>query len=130
MSHNLRVALGLATAGEVATAETGGGGDGNGDWRPPSFAGLDNSKPLTTLMPLVIGQQKGLEIEYKKKMGEGEAEGGEGGDGDEEWSEEEGWDYEGKLLVLLKSLKNVVLQLFLILIATLIYLHLELVCTL
>ncbi|CAM9903769.1 unnamed protein product [Ectocarpus sp. 6 AP-2014] len=94
MSHNLRVALGLATAGEVATAETGGGGDGNGDWRPPSFAGLGNSKPLTTLMPLVIGQQKGLEIEYKKKMGEGEAEGGEGGDGDEEWSEEEGWDYE------------------------------------
>ncbi|CAB1116179.1 unnamed protein product [Ectocarpus sp. CCAP 1310/34] len=93
MSHNLRVVLGLATAGEVATAETGGGGDGSDDWRPPSFAGLDNSKPLTTLMPLVIGQQKGLEIEYKK-MGEGGAEGGEDGDGEEEWLEEEGWDYE------------------------------------
>lgn len=94
MSPNLMVALGLAKASQepVATRE-GGEGEGTDDWRPPSFSGLDNSKPLTTLRPVVVGQnQKALEVQYKSKGG---SDGGDGEDGDGEWSEEEGWDYEG-----------------------------------
>lgn len=95
MSPNLRSALGLVKASEELAMTAGGGGTGGNDWRPPSFAGLTNSKPLTTLMPLVVGHNnKGLQVEYKKGIS---ADDGQGGDDGDEWSEEEGWDYEGML---------------------------------
>ena len=94
MSANLRAVLGLGTAagGEAATA--GGGEGGNSNWRPPEFSGLANSKRLQqTLKPLVVGQNnKALEVEYSKKA-PGEDDEDAGG-----WSEEEGWDYEGKII--------------------------------
>lgn len=94
MSPNLMVALGLAKPSqEPAATKEGGEGGGMGDWRPPMFSGLTNSKPLTTLMPVVVGHnKKALEVQYKNKGGE---DGQDGDVGDGEWSEEEGWDYEG-----------------------------------
>ncbi|CAM9256738.1 unnamed protein product [Hapterophycus canaliculatus] len=96
MSPNLQSILGLAKPSDGAPGRTGvgEGGDENNDWRPPSFSGLDNSNPIRTLTPLVVGQNKGLQVEYKKKRQEGEGDGNPQEDGDEEWSEEEGWDYE------------------------------------
>ncbi|CAM9719376.1 unnamed protein product [Pylaiella littoralis] len=93
MSPNLMVALGLAKPSqEPAATKEGGEGGGMGDWRPPMFSGLTNSKPLTTLMPVVVGHnKKALEVQYKNKGGE---DGQDGDIGDGEWSEEEGWDYE------------------------------------
>lgn len=94
MSPNLRSALGLLKAPEEP-ATTAGGAEANGDdWRPPTFSGLTNSKPLTTLKPLVVGHNdKGLQLEYKKETPGDDVE--RGGDEGDEWSEEEGWDYEG-----------------------------------
>ena len=79
-------------------------------WRPPSFSGLTNSKPFTTLQPLFVGQGKGLEVQYRSKHREGSRDANEGeaqdqdedtGDRvqneeeEEDLSEEEGWDYQG-----------------------------------
>eukprot|EP00903_Cladosiphon_okamuranus_P010040 g9520.t1 len=93
MSSNLRSALGLAKPPEESSAASGGEETGGNDWQPPSFAGLANSKPLTTLQPLMVGHNdKGLQVEYRKgNPGSDDGQGGEDGD---EWSEEEGWDYE------------------------------------
>lgn len=93
MSPNLQSILGLAKPSDGVN-EGDGGGD-KGDWRPPSSSGLDNSKPIRTLTPLVVGQNKGLQVQYKKKRQEGDGDGSQQEDGDEDWSEEEGWDYEG-----------------------------------
>eukprot|EP00752_Nemacystus_decipiens_P008983 g8020.t1 len=94
MSANLRSTLGLAKPPEESGATTGERGEaGDNDWRPPSFSGLGNSNPLTTLQPLVVGQNNtGLQVEYRKGAPGNDGQDGEDGD---EWSEEEGWDYEG-----------------------------------
>lgn len=93
MSPNLQLALGLTPAPKGSVVTTGGGETGGSSWQPPSFSGLANSKPLTTLKPVVIGSNStGLQVEYKKGASR---DGGQGGDDGDEWSEEEGWDYEG-----------------------------------
>lgn len=93
MSPNLMVALGLSKPSQEPEGGEGGGKD---DWQAPSFSGLTNSAPLTTLMPLVVGQNnKALEVQYMKKTGRDDGQDGEDGEG--EWSEEEGWDYEGMM---------------------------------
>ncbi|CAM9493476.1 unnamed protein product, partial [Scytosiphon promiscuus] len=92
MSPNLQSILGLVKPSDGMTGRTGEGD--KSDWRPPSFSGLNNSNPIRTLAPIVVGQGKGLQVEYKKKkQGTGD-DGSQNEDGDEEWSEEEGWDYE------------------------------------
>lgn len=91
MSPNLQLVLGLAPP-EGSAVTKGGVEAGGDDWRPPAFAGLTNSKPLTTLQPLVVGQNKGLQVEYRKRASD-DKQGGDNGDG---WSDEEGWDYEGE----------------------------------
>lgn len=97
MSPNLQAIFGLTIPSEGANIITGDGEERrkNSDWRPPAFHGLGNSKTVTTLATLVIGQEKGLQMEYRDRQEEEEGECGQDGEGDEEWSEEEGWDYEG-----------------------------------
>lgn len=95
MSPNLREALGLGKASEAEAATTGGGEEGDSHWRPPEFSGLTNSKRIQqTLKPLVVGQNhKALEVKFSTKAPGGHGQDEADGDG---WSEEEGWDYEGK----------------------------------
>lgn len=95
MSPNLQSILGLAKPSDGVTGRTGEADGDKSDWRPPSFSGLDNSNPIRTLNPLVVGENKGLQVEYKKKRQSAEGNASQNEDGDEEWSEEEGWDYEG-----------------------------------
>lgn len=89
MSPNLLSALGLTRNGD---------GETQGEWKPPTFSGLQNSKPLTTLLPLAVGKENGLEVVKRRISLSGEEAGeesGDGGWGSEEEEDEEGWDYEG-----------------------------------
>lgn len=113
MSPNLQAILGLTKPPEGLTNKLGSGEEGSdiNDWRPPPFAGLSNSKPVTTLSTLVVGQEKGLEVERRNRK-EAEGESGSDGEEDEEWLEEEGWDYEGMQLVDPLFLSHALLLLF------------------
>lgn len=106
MSPNLLKALGLATDAERRAKELRKSDNDTAgtlrEWKPPTFYGLENSNPLTTLHPLTVGANKGFEIVKTRQdsLSDGDALGGANGENNEcEWcSDDEGWDYEGMLL--------------------------------
>ncbi|CAM9365840.1 unnamed protein product, partial [Ectocarpus fasciculatus] len=94
MSPNLQAVMGLrkTTGTDTTNAEQG---DKKNDWHPPSFAGLNNSRRVTVLRPLVVGHGKDLDVEYRNGRRQEEEEGDCGDEDDDDSSEEEGWDYQG-----------------------------------
>ncbi|CAM9600991.1 unnamed protein product [Ectocarpus fasciculatus] len=93
MSPNLQAVMGLrkTTGTDTTNAEQG---DKKNDWHPPSFAGLNNSRRVTVLRPLVVGHGKDLDVEYRNGRRQEEEEGDCGDEDDDDSSEEEGWDYQ------------------------------------
>lgn len=113
MSPNLLAALGLATDAEKRAEElVRDPDDGTTEfkWHSPTFSGLKNSNPLTTLHPLLVGDNKDFEIvkTRRESLSNGDTLGGEDrGDNEGEWSsDDEGWDYEGLWLYPVPVLWN------------------------
>lgn len=97
MSPNLQAILGLSKPSGIGTAnntDEDSKDSNKNDWRPPPFAGLNNSRHVTVLRPVVVGHGKGFDVEYKNRRRKEEEE-GEDGDEEDDSSEEKGWDYQG-----------------------------------